>query len=196
MEVHEAQGGTTKQWTNETLKIHTINKFSTVFDRVKPLVERILDGAIGEVSAKNLARMFGGPDSLWTDPNPKVIPICQHANIDARNPYGGRWGGTVRGQFVIITIPYFAEKDDNLDFDGEVAFIMSSMYHEIGHVCDDPMPHDDLFYKKVVTINSLGHAMGITKQEDRNTNLGYGVEYDLDGNHIRGTVDPTVPRPV
>lgn len=196
MELNEAQGAAVKKWTNESLKIHTINKFSIVFDRIQPLVQNILKGAIGDVSAKNMERMFSGPDSLWTDPNAKVIPICQHANVEARNAQGGRWGGTVRGQFVVITVPYFAEKNDALDFDGEIAFMMGNMYHEIGHVCDEPMPHDELFYKKVVNINTLGHTMGITKQEDRNKNLGYGVEFDINGNHLKGVMDPTVSRPV
>jgi len=196
MELNEAQGVAVKKWTNESLKMHTINKFSIVFDRIQPLVQNILKGAIGDVSAKNMERMFSGPDSLWTDPNAKVIPICQHANVEAKNAQGGRWGGTVRGQFVVITVPYFAEKEDALDFDGEISFMMGNMYHEIGHVCDEPMPHDELFYKKVVNINTLGHSMGITKQEDRNKNLGYGVEFDINGNHLKGVMDPTVLRPV
>lgn len=190
--------GMGKKWTNETLKKHTIDKFSTVFDRVRPLVQRILDGALGPASAENLARTFGGPDSLWTDPNPKVIPICQFVNAEARRnaPGKGRWGGTFHGQFIVLTVPYGVENRDDLTFEDEVAYMMGNVYHEISHACDSLMRHDELFYQRLVSINTLGHAMGITRHEDRNTNLGYGVAFDLDGNHIRGAMDPTVPRPV
>lgn len=190
--------GMGKKWTNETLKKHTVNKFSTVFDRVRPLVQRILDGALGPASANNLARTFGGPDSLWTDPNPRVLPICQFVNAEARRlaPGKGRWGGTFHGQFIVLTVPYVAENRDDLTFEDEVAYMMGNVYHEISHACDSLMRHDELFYQRLVSINTLGHAMGITRHEDRNTNLGYGVKFDLDGNHIRGAMDPTVQRPV
>lgn len=188
--------GIGKKWTKETLKKHTINKFSTVFDRVQPLVQRILDGALGPTSAENLTRTFGGPDSLWTDPNPKVLPICQFVNAEARRnaPGKGRWGGTFHGQFIVLTVPYGAENRDDLTFDDEVAYMMGNVYHEISHACDTLMRHDELFYRRLVSINTLGHSMGITKHEDRNTNLGYGVEFDLDGKYIKGNMDPTVQR--
>lgn len=194
----QMEGMMGKKWTNETLKKHTIDKFSTVFDRVRPLVHRILDGALGPASAENLARTFGGPDSLWTDPNPKVIPICQFVNAEARRPAPGkgRWGGTFHGQFIVLTVPYVAENRDDLTFEDEVAYMMGNVYHEISHACDSLMRHDELFYRRLVSINTLGHAMGITRHEDRNTNLGYGVAFDLDGNHIKGAMDPTVQRPV
>jgi len=187
-----------KKWTNETLKTHTINKFSTVFDRVRPLVQRILDGALGPSSAEHLKRTFGGPDSLWTDPDPCVLPMCQFVNAEARRnaPGKGRWGGTFHGQFIVLTVPYGIENRDDLTFEDEVAYMMGNVYHEISHACDSLMRHDDIFYKRLVSINTLGHALGITKHEHRNTNLGYGVEYDTNGNHIKGTMDPTVPRPV
>lgn len=195
MELQHAPGIAKRKWTNESLKIHTINKFSIIFDRVKPLVQAILNGAIGRVSADNLKKWFGGPGSLWTDPNPRVIPICQHANVDTYSEDGQRWGGTVKGQFIVITVPYYVEKK-NRDLEAELALTMGSIYHEIGHVCDSPMPHDDLYYKKVVAINTLGYNMGITKYKHRNLNMGYGVQYDLNGNYISGKIDATVPRPV
>lgn len=186
----ELQHASNKKWTQDSLKAHTVKKISFLFDKVKPLVRAILDGALGPTSANNLRYWFGNPGSLWLDPNPDVVPICQYVNSLAYNSDGGRWGGTVREQFFIITVPYYENEDEDLEY----AVSMGAIYHELGHICDSPMPHDDLFYKKVVAINTLAWQMGITKFEHRNLNMGYGVEYDLDGNRTSGNVDATIPR--
>lgn len=185
-----------RPFTNDSLKIHATNKFSVVFDRMKPLVKAIYDGRLGPVCAQNL-RNFIWPNSFWLEDNPRVVPIIQSPNIKANNQHGGRWGGWGEGHWIIVTIPYFIENDPNATFEAEVTFIIMTTMHELAHFCDSvPFPHDLLFYQKLVNIQRLAVETGTIKPQEFLQELGYGVKMDANGNHIGGNIDPTVPRPV
>ena len=185
-----------KPFTNDSMKIHTINKFSAAFARLKPLVKAIYDGRLGPVNAQNL-RNFISPNSLWLQNDPKVVPIAQFANVKANNDHGGRWGAYCWGFWMFVTVPYFVENDLNSTFESEVTFIVLNGTHEIAHWCDSvPFPHDLLFYQKLVNIQRLAVETGTIKPHEFLQEMGYGVKMDANGNHIGGNIDPTVLRPV
>jgi hypothetical protein len=184
-----------KPFTNDSMKIHAINKFSVVFDRMRPLVKAVYDGRLGPVCAKNL-RNFIWPNSFWLQDNPKVVPCVQNSNVKANNEYGGRWGGYAAGHWIMITIPYFVEDSPESTFESEVVFMVMTATHEMAHWCDSvPYPHDDIFYKKLVNIQRLAVEVGTIKPNEFLQELGYNVKYDIHGNHMSGNIDPTVPRP-
>ena len=185
-----------KPFTNESLKIHAINKFSVVFDRMRPLVKAVYDGRLGPVCAQNL-KNFISPNSHWLQANPRIVPCVQNSNVKADNGMGGHWGGYAWGEYIFITIPYFVEDDPNATFESEVVFMVMTSMHEMSHWCDSvPYPHDLLFYQKLVNIQRLAVEVGTIKPNEFLQELGYGVKMDANGNHIGGNIDPTVPRPV
>lgn len=185
-----------KPFTNESLKIHAINKFSVVFDRMRPLVKAVYDGRLGPICAQNL-KNFISPNSHWLQANPRIVPCVQNSNVKADNGMGGHWGGYAWGEYIFITIPYFVEDDPNSTFESEVVFMVMTAMHEMSHWCDSvPYPHDLLFYQKLVNIQRLAVETGTIKPNEFLQEMGYGVKMDANGNHIGGNIDPTVPRPV